>query len=215
MLSNRLAKHFGAAAAAAVVVGSANAAIVCWNVNQAVGATIDGLYMNVETGVTYDGNNADTNFAGWDINPYGSTTMSFFWSAAANGASACVRLNTVAGGTTNGSTCSSLPQGFVISSALVGGASGASFGTGSASFTTTSQGKWSFNALNYFGFRFTNAAGQIRYGYGVMQMGATAVDRTLVRVCYEDSGAGITVVPAPGAMALLGLAGVASRRRRR
>ncbi|MFM7798746.1 MAG: MYXO-CTERM sorting domain-containing protein [Planctomycetota bacterium] len=48
-----------------------------------------------------------------------------------------------------------------------------------------------------------------------MAMGASATVRTLVSVCYEDSGGAITVVPAPGAMALLGLAGVASRRRRR
>ncbi|MFM8640562.1 MAG: PEP-CTERM sorting domain-containing protein [Planctomycetota bacterium] len=198
------------------MAASANAAIVTWSINQSVGATIDGLYINVETGVTYDGNNADTLFNGWDLNPYGSTTMSFFWASAttSGGASAAVRMNTTAGGLSNGSTCSSLPAGFVIGSALVGGASGASFGTGSASFTTTSQGKWSFNALNYFGFRFTNAAGQIRYGFGVMQMGATATVRTLVSVSYEDSGGSITV-PAPGALALLGVAGLAGARRRR
>jgi len=215
MLSNRLVKHFGAAAAAATIVGAANAAIVTWNINQVVGATIDGLYINVETGATYDGASADTSFPGWDLNPYGSTSMSFFWSATANGASACVRLNTVAGGTTLGSTCSNLPVGFVIGADLTGGTSGASFGTGSASFTTTSQGKWNFSSLNYFGFRFTNAAGQIRYGYGVMQMGATAPVRTLVSVSFEDSGGSIAVVPAPGAMALVGVAGLVARRRRR
>ena len=48
MLSNRLVKHFGAAAAAAVVVGSANAAIVAWeNCNLVIPNTIDGLYINI------------------------------------------------------------------------------------------------------------------------------------------------------------------------
>ena len=212
MRNARLEKHIAAAAAVAVAA-SANAAIVTWNINQPVGATIDGLYVNVETGVTYDGASADTLFAGWDLNPYGTSSMSFFWSGTANGSSAGVRLNTVAGGTTNGSTCSSLPIGFVVGPQLIGGTSGASFGTGSASFTTTSQGRWTFNALNYFGFRFTTAAGATRYGFGVMQVGATAAVRTLVSVSYEDSGGSI-VVPAPGALALLGVAGLAGSARR-
>jgi len=214
-ISNRLDKH--AVAASLVALGAAaaaNAAVVTWNINLAVPATTDGLYINVETGVTYDGSSANANFPGWDLNPYGATSMAFFWSGSTNGSSAAVRLNTTAGGTTSGSTLSSLPEGFVVGAQLVGGASGASFGSGSASFTTTSQGKWSFNALNYFGFRFTNAAGQIRYGFGVMQMGATATVRTLVSVSYEDSGGSI-VVPAPGALALLGVAGLAGARRRR
>lgn len=212
MALNRLSKHFAAAAAASVVVGSANAAIVVWNINQAVGATVDGLYINVETGATYDGASASTNFPGWDLNPYGSTGMSFFWSASANGASAGVRLNTTSG--TNGTTLSSLPAGFVVGSQLVGGASGASFGSGSATFTTTTPGYWTLNAINYFGFRFTNSANQIRYGFGVMQMGANATTRTLLSVAYEDTGGSI-IVPAPGAVAVLGLAGLAARRRRR
>ena len=73
MLSNRLAKHFGAAAAAAVVVGSANAAIVHWaDANLTVPATIDGLYINVETQTT---GSAGSVVAGWDINPYSATTL--------------------------------------------------------------------------------------------------------------------------------------------
>ncbi len=214
-ISNRLEVH--AVAASVVALGAAaasNAAVVTWNINQSVGATVDGLYINVETGVTYDGSAADANFPGWDLNPYGGSAMQFFWSGTANGPSAGVRLNTTAGGTTNGSLLSSLPVGFVIGNSLVGGASGASFGSGSANFTSTSQGRWTLNALNYFGFRFTTAAGDTRYGYGVMQMGATQTVRTLVSVHFEDTGGAITVVPAPGAIALLGLAGIAGRRRR-
>ena len=60
MLSNRLVKHFGAAAAAAVVVGSANAAIVTWNINAVIPANIDGLYINIAaqtTGTSATGQN--------------------------------------------------------------------------------------------------------------------------------------------------------------
>ncbi|MFM7799579.1 MAG: hypothetical protein ACKPBA_11445 [Planctomycetota bacterium] len=191
--TTRLARHLAAATAAACAV-SANAQVIYRVLNAPVGATIDGLYINVQTGATYDGANADTAFAGWDLNPYGSTTMSFFWSGTANGPSAGVRLNTVAGGTTNGSTLSSLPFGFVVGPALIGGTSGASFGTGSASFTTTSQGKWNFNANNYFGFRFTASDGGVRYGWGKMLMGATATTRTIVEIAYESTpGLGISV----------------------
>jgi uncharacterized protein (TIGR03382 family) len=74
------------------------------------------------------------------------------------------------------------------------------------------------NAINYFGFRFNpgSTAGVVRYGYGVMQVGATASARTLLALVWENSGGSITVtaIPAPGALALLGVVGLAARRRR-
>ena len=76
MLSNRLAKHFAAAAAASVVAGAANAAIVHWaDANLLVPATIDGLYINVETRQT---GSAGSAVAGWDINPYSATSLTWF-----------------------------------------------------------------------------------------------------------------------------------------
>jgi MYXO-CTERM domain-containing protein len=74
------------------------------------------------------------------------------------------------------------------------------------------------NASNYFGFQFTAADGATHYGWGRMDVGATADIRTLAVLGYESvAGTSINVgaVPAPGAMALLGLAGLAGRRRRR
>jgi MYXO-CTERM domain-containing protein len=74
------------------------------------------------------------------------------------------------------------------------------------------------NAANAFGFRFTAADGLTHYGYGIMTVGATMGVRTLTSVSYESVAAtGITVVnvPAPGALALLGVAGLAGGRRRR
>ncbi|MSR05065.1 MAG: PEP-CTERM sorting domain-containing protein [Phycisphaerales bacterium] len=73
------------------------------------------------------------------------------------------------------------------------------------------------NGANAFGFRFIAADGLTHYGYGVMTIGANMGVRTLTSVSYESiAGVGITVVsvPAPGALALLGLAGFAGRRRR-
>jgi hypothetical protein len=191
MLNARLEKHFAVAATALSIAAASHAEVITWNINATVPATLDGLYMNLETQTAIT--TAGSGLPGWDLNPYGSTTMSFFWNTATGQTSAGVRLNTVAGGTTSGTTLSSLPEGFVIGPALVGGSSGASFGSSSPSFTTTAQGKWAYNAVNRFGFRFTNAAGLTCYGWGEMQMGATAGVRTILSVSYENSGGPITV----------------------
>jgi MYXO-CTERM domain-containing protein len=96
------------------------------------------------------------------------------------------------------------------------GATG-SFGSG-AVVVGAAPGNWQLNASNYFGFRFVGADGGTKYGWGRFVIGAAinGADRTVAELAYEDSGASIAVgaVPAPGAIALLGLAGLASRRRR-
>jgi uncharacterized protein (TIGR03382 family) len=70
------------------------------------------------------------------------------------------------------------------------------------------------NAANNFGFRFLGADGLTHYGYGVMTMGATMGVRTLTSLSYESTAATGIIVPAPGAIALLGLVGLTGRRRR-
>jgi MYXO-CTERM domain-containing protein len=49
-----------------------------------------------------------------------------------------------------------------------------------------------------------------------MQVGGSATARTLLFIQYGDAGESVTVgpIPAPGALALLGVAGLAGRRRR-
>jgi hypothetical protein len=192
-LTARLGRHFAACAVvtSAVAQHAANADVIVWEVNQPVPLTTDGFYMRVDTQQLIS--TAGSGLPGWDLNPWSATALNFFWNGATGQASAGVRLNTVAGGTTSGSTLSNLPLGFVVGPALVGGTSGASFGSGSPSFTTTNQGKWNFGSINYFGFRFSDGAGQIRYGWGEMQMGATATTRTILRVAWENSGAPIAV----------------------
>jgi len=197
MLSNRLTKHFAAAAAVTVVAGSANAAIVHWsNINLVVPNTIDGLYINVETQTT---GSAAGVVPGWDLNPYGTSTTAMSWFGATGGG--CVT------GLGQGGTSTAVAS--LSSGTLVSGTS--TFANTASSVTA---GGWVLNANNYFGFRFVGADSLTRYGYGVMAIGANMGTRTLVEIAFEsDAGVGI-VVPAPGAIALLGLAGLAGRRRR-
>ena len=198
MLSNRLVKHFGAAAAAATLVGAANAAVVTWNCNLVVPNNIDGQYINVEAQTFASAAGLVT---GWDLNPYGTSTTAMSWFAAA-APSGCVT-GLGQGGTTV--AVASLSAG-----TLVGAAS--TYGNTASSVTA---GGWVLNAANYFGFRFLAAGGTTHYGFGKMTIGATMGVRTLNFVSYESvAGAGISVIPAPGAIALLGLAGLCGRRRR-
>ena len=197
MLSNRLVKHFGAAAAAATLVGAANAAVVTWNCNLVVPNNIDGQYINVETQVA---GSAAGLVAGWDLNPYGTSTTTMSWFAASM-PSGCV-MGLGQGGTT--SAVASLSTG-----TLVGAAS--TFANTASSVTA---GGWVLNSANYFGFRFVGADALTHYGFGKMTIGATMGVRTLDFVSYESVAATGIIVPAPGAIALLGLAGLCGRRRR-
>jgi len=204
-ISTRLNRHFAVAASAAVVAGAANAAIVTWNINAVIPNNIDGLYINIATQTT---GSSGASAAGWDINPYGTNALSFYASGSSpNPTTTYVRTQGTGGP-------SSLALGTVI------GSSSTYANSTAAVISTAGVGSngWQLNAINYFGFRFNpgSTAGVVRYGYGVMQVGASASARTLLALVWEDSGGSITVtaIPAPGALALLGVAGLAARRRR-
>ena len=200
-ISNRLEKHFAVCAAAVATVacvGTANAALVTWNANLVIPNNIDGQYINVETQTA---GSAAGNVAGWDLNPYGTSTTAMSWFAAA-APSGCV-MGLGQGGTTT--AVASLSGGTLVSSA-------STFGNTASSVTA---GGWMLNSANYFGFRFLGADALTHYGFGQMTVGATMGVRTLDYVSFETTaGASVTVAPAPGALALLGLAGLATRRRR-
>lgn len=201
LLSNRLVKHFAAATAAASLTVGADAALVVWNINAAVPANADGLYVRIDTQQL-----SATSISGWDINPYGSTSLNFFASSAApNPASTYVRTQASGGP-------SSLALGTVIGASSIFANSTAAV-IGSAGVGSNG---WSLNSIHYFGFRFhNNTTNAINYGFGAMQVGATATTRTLLFIGYGDAGESV-VVPAPGALALAGVAaGLAGRRRRR
>ena len=200
-ISNRLEKHFAVCAAAVATVacvGTANAALVTWNANLVIPNNIDGMYINVEM---QNAQSAAGLAAGWDLNPYGTSTTAMSWFAAP-APSGCV-MGLGQGGTT--SAVASLSGGTVVSSA-------STFGNTASSVTA---GGWKLNSTNYFGFRFLGADNLGHYGWGQFTIGATMGVRTLNFVTFETTaGASVTVAPAPGALALLGLAGLATRRRR-
>ena len=209
MLSNRLAKHFGAAAAAAVVVGSANAAVVYSGViNFVCAVDIDGCYINVQTNALSNG--PGSGVPGWDVNPYSSGGgMNFF--------------NSTGGGQMRFPGVTTGPAGNQALGTTIGS-------TGSFNTSTTgvvfgaAAGNWQYSAQNLIGFRFVAAAGTTHYGWMRFAMGAagssgTSMTRTVVDYGWESVAgtsiaAGAGIIPAPGAIALLGLAGLAGRRRR-
>ena len=197
-ISNRFEKHIVAAATVAMTAAAANAGLVTWNANLVIPNNIDGQYINVETQTA---GSAAGNVAGWDLNPYGTSTTAMSWFAAA-APSGCV-MGLGQGGAT--SAVASLSAGTLVSSA-------STFGNTASSVTA---GGWMLNSANYFGFRFVGADAGTHYGWGIMTVGATMGVRTLTSVTFETTaGASVTVAPAPGALALLGLAGFAARRRR-
>jgi hypothetical protein len=189
-----------AVATSSAIVSSVDAAVVNWNLNLDIPATQAGLFINIEQQLY--GTSPDTN-ASWDLNPsgasglfFGGTTDHGTWMmlAPGSGSEAAGSFNP---GVVVGSSYQfkALPGGNVI------------FGN--------APGLWKENANNIFGFRFLNAQNQVRYGYGVMYIGANALERRLVSLSYETTGLSIVAVPAPGAVALAGLAGLVGGTRRR
>ena len=201
-LATRLTRHFAAGAAIAaaapfLAADHASAAVQYTAVSWIVPNNIDGLYINVENLAT---GSAGSAVAGWDINPYSATSLTWF-NATGTGMMRYPGVTTGSAGNLAGGT--------------VVGISG-SYGSGAVTVGSL-PGNWQLNAVNIFGFRFTGASGGTHYGYGFFQIGASisGADRMITDIFFEDvAGASITVVPAPGAIALLGLAGLAGRRRR-
>lgn len=69
----------------------------------------------------------------------------------------------------------------------------------------------------YFGFKFVAASGTTHYGWMRLSIGSTSATSAIVDYAYESTAGqsiGAGAVPAPGALALLGLAALATRRRR-
>ncbi len=209
-ISNRFEKHIVAAAAVAMgAAAAANAAIVYSGVvNFACAIDTDGTYINVQTAQLTNGPGAGV--PGWDVNPYRSGTgsgMNFFsptgggMVSAASGVGSAINL---AGGTSIGAT-----SNFSSSTATI------SFGS--------AAGQWQYGTNNLVGFRFVAASGATHYGWMRFLMGSqpatgNLVTRTVVDFAYESVAGGSILagaVPAPGALALLGVAGLAGARRRR
>ena len=167
--SSRLARHLAKAAAAALAVaGSASAEVIYHQYNVLIPANIDGVYVNVETFQTAT---AGTSVNGWDLNPYGSTSLIFL----SNTGGGMLRYPGSATTTVAGNLAPNTPVD----------------GTGSYSGTTTAvtfgaaPGNWVLNSVNLCGFKFAAADGLTHYGWARILVGANASSRTLIDVGYE------------------------------
>lgn len=197
-LTYRLDKHFAGAAAVAVGAGmatTAHAAIVFQSVSINVPNNVDGLYLNVVTM-----QQGSSSFAGYDINPYStSATALNLWGPTVN-------------------TWYSVGGNYNLPPITMIGGPDSNF---SRPGSTDVGSQFTMNSSNnVLGFRFVNEANgnQVHYGWIRMQFGANPGIRTIIEIGYE-SNAGVAVpagyLPAPGALGVLGVVGLANTRRRR
>ena len=206
MKTNRLHKHLAlAAVATAAVVATSNASVVYSGaINFVCAVDIDGCYVNVETGLLSNG--PGSGVPGWDVNPYSTSGGMNFYNSTGGGQMRYPGVTTGAAGNLALGTSIGATGSFNTST------SGVVFGA--------AAGNWKYSAENVIGFRFVSSAGTTHYGWMRFLMGAagssgTSMTRTVVDYAYESTAAtSIVVTPAPGALALLGLAGLATRRRR-
>ncbi len=213
-ISNRMNKHFAlAAVATASVAMTSNAAVIYSGlVNFVCAVDIDGCYINVQTNQLSNG--PGSGVPGWDVNPYSSAGgMNFF--------------NSTGGGQMRRPGFTTGTAGNLALGTVIGSAGSFNTSTGNVYGTTAStglNGGWSYNAQNIIGFKFVAAAGTTHYGWMRFAMGPqgtstvgptrTVVDYGWESVANASITAGAGIIPAPGAIALLGLAGLATRRRR-
>ena len=216
-ISNRLTNHFAlAAVATAAVAATSNAAVVYSGIiNFACAVTSSGAYINVQTNLLAG---SPSDVSGWDVNVYTpnspGSTLDFYgttgggmmrYPGLTTGTAGNLALGTSIGGT--GSYNNSSTSG--INTHVVFGAT---------------AGQWQYSADNIVGFKFIAADTLTHYGWMRFAIGAagssgTSMTRTVVDYGWESTAgasilAGAGAVPAPGAIALLGLVGLVRGRRR-
>lgn len=202
---------FLATAAALMLAGNAQAAIVTFSTPISVPATFDGIYINLANGATGLDTAGSPIPAGWDINPYLiNGVFTFFWNNSAP---------SVSGGVATGTVYTDLAPGSVVSSASAFTAASGGGGAGSTiAFQST--------GTHTLGFRFFNeGTSAINYGYmRIQNTGSTGFPATILGWSFQNDGSSITVptpggsaVPEPASWAMMiggfGLVGGALRRR--
>jgi hypothetical protein len=179
----------------------AHASVIVVPANLAIPVTPAGLYINISSGIS---SSTAAGAPGWDINVGGTSSLNFVSPGGYN----FVRLNLapMSAGPSN------VGGAFTISNLMPS----ASWVTGGAS-----NGFINNSSANFVGFQFVGNDSLTHFGWMQFSIGAsdTGSDRKIVSYAYNtDSttspGGALLNVPAPGALALLGIAGFASRRRR-
>ena len=170
-----VAAHF---AALCVVSSSALAAVVDSGVvNLPITANLDGLYLNVVTGVS-----ANATVAGWDFNPFlAGGNLAFFSSNTAANVNALVGVGTV---------ITPLMPGAVVGPASTYATVG-TVGTAATSFRAT--------GTSFAGFRFQNEANgnAVHYGYAQLTTtAATGFPAVLVRFVWDNTAGTPVTIPA-------------------
>lgn len=165
----------GLSAGAFVLAGapvSALAAIVCDNPSIAVPQNIDGVYINLVTGLTGTSGSA---VPGWDFDPYASSSNTLLSFYAATGA----------GYVSSGGVISALGAGTTV------GASSTYLAGVQSSETAMGTYRAGVTGATYLGFRFVES-GNTYYGWlDVTTAAPNGFPMTLNGYCYEDSGASI------------------------
>lgn len=191
----------GAALAAPALAPSAEATIVYSGVvNIAVPVTVQGIYLNVVTGVAAT---TPAGAPGWDLNPWGTSTLFLYANNSASPMDGFVN-NFPGGG--SGTLVDNLPFLTPIDGTHTFGRNNGIETTGATAFMLNSSN-------NLAGFRFTNeaAGGQIQYGWIRFSLSTAfnVAPRLVVEYAYEDTGAPILAgVPEPSTFALLSVMAV-------
>ena len=179
----RLGLCAAALAGTAASVPNADADIITFSTPIPIPQTFYGVYLNLLTGAT-GGTAGGT--PGWDFNPYGTTTLGFFWAPAPAGGVAS---------TTTGPYLDLAP-GATISAAS----------TFSRTITGTTGSPFLMTGTHILGFAFVNeGTGMTNYGYLTMSnTAAGGFPATILGWSFDNTGAPITIpVPEPSTTALL------------
>ncbi|MBI1302948.1 MAG: hypothetical protein GC172_04065 [Phycisphaera sp.] len=177
-------------------------------VNINIGGFPPGVFLNVLTGQV---GTAFGGVPGYDVNLFGFGSTLTVSGPLVGGAQSptggFARLN-------NGLNIANLAGG-----ALIGDLPDMFWQTVNAGITTTSPAGAPFllnSTNNYAGFRFLNEeTNEVHYGYLRLSIGATLATRSIIEYAYEDVGGASIFVPAPGALAMIAVAGIGGRGRRR
>lgn len=185
-----------------VAAPQVNSAIVIRaGININIPSTASGVYLNVVTGAL--GTSAATAPQGWDINPWGSTSLSMFTPTPSPGGGAYVG---------SGTNFNNLAPGFLVGPSQ----------TYCAPDTATINPATPLNpnsSNNIFGFRFVNEANgnEVHYGWFRVSLSSpvSAQPRTIIEYGYQDLPGVAAGFPSPGTASTLGSLAFLTLRRRR